>query len=759
MKRLWMVLLLAARGFPDAGVLIPSNEEQPNPARLALEEMAIDVKLDNGYAKVLIRQIFANKTGEILEGNYVFALPARALLSDFAVWDGDVRIPGVILERRRAEELYADIRAQAVDPGLLQMGERDASQARRTAIFSAKVAPIPAWGYKRIEIEYRERLAVERLESLFAIPLRPDAYRAQTAGRLWITLDVTSETPLETFDIASKAYAVRVAEKTANKARVTYEARNVPLSEDFAVRYRLAAARDALQVAAYRDAAGDGFFEAAALLANAAPAASLARAASAARGAPRTVIVLFDASLSMQWEKLERSYQALEAVLRSLGPGDKCNVVLFNSTPQRFRPSPEPATPAAVDQALAFVRAGHLRGGTNLRAALEDALAQSGGPETYLVLLGDLGATEGTVANAKLQQWYAGAWQKNKPRTYVFAIGDDANLPLARTLARQGGLMEWVRSTEPADFKLKAFVSKIGDRPVEGLNLTTEPAGNFSLVYPLEEAVFAGSLQRWVGRYAKPGAAAFTVKQLRTSVNLPAQATEHEYLPRTWAKARVDALLEKIDREGEDAASIDEIIRLSRKYKFVTPYTSFLAAPRSLLRPRLIRPGDPVLRVRTDPAIVSVVAVFPFGLTKPLRYLASEEVWQTRFLAPADLPDGTHSVRLLLRDRQGRVYQEAKTFVIASQAPVVNVKLAKASFRRGETIELRAFASQSARTITARLYGAPPAVLRWNAAAKASTGSLVVPDALPAGRYRITVTAEDFAHNIASQEVTIDVTP
>ena len=153
MKRLWMVLLLAARGFPDAGVLIPSNEEQPNPARLALEEMAIDVKLDNGYARVLIRQIFANKTGEILEGNYVFALPARALLSDFAVWDGDVRIPGVILERRRAEELYADIRAQAIDPGLLQMGERDASQARRTSIFSAKVAPIPAWGYKRIEIE------------------------------------------------------------------------------------------------------------------------------------------------------------------------------------------------------------------------------------------------------------------------------------------------------------------------------------------------------------------------------------------------------------------------------------------------------------------------------------------------------------------------------------------------------------------------------------------------------------------------------
>ena len=33
-------------------------------------------------------------------------------------------------------------------------------------------------------------------------------------------------------------------------------------------------------------------------------------------GAAKTVIVLFDTSLSMQWEKLERSYQALETLLR-----------------------------------------------------------------------------------------------------------------------------------------------------------------------------------------------------------------------------------------------------------------------------------------------------------------------------------------------------------------------------------------------------------------------------------------------------------
>jgi len=240
---------------------------------------------------------------------------------------------------------------------------------------------------------------------------------------------------------------------------------------------------------------------------------------------------------------------------------------------------------------------------------------------------------------------------------------------------------------------------------------------------------------------------------------LPAQAADHPNLPREWAKARVDALLEKIDRDGEDRASIDEIIKLSRKYKFVTPYTSFLAAPRALLRPRLIRPGDPVLRVKTDESIESVVAMFPFGDVKKLRYLADEDTWQTRFLAPADLADGTYPVRLLLRDKQGHVYRESKSFVIASKPPVVHVKLERKQFHRGEAIRLQVSASDTTRTIVARMYGAAPAYLRWNAQSGSNVGELLVPAALPGGKYQVTVTAEDFAHNIGSGEVEIEILP
>ena len=78
----------------------------------------------------------------------------------------------------------------------------------------------------------------------------------------------------------------------------------------------------------------------------------------------------------------------------------------------------------------------------------------------------------------------------------------------------------------------------------------------------------------------------------------------------------MDALLDKIVRQGEDRATVDEIIRLAKKYKFVTPYTSFLAAPRALLRPRVIRPGDPVLRLKADESIVSRDRAVPLGLTQ-----------------------------------------------------------------------------------------------------------------------------------------------
>jgi Ca-activated chloride channel family protein len=784
---LWMIGLVSTMLFADSGVLIPRNKQQPDPAILSLEEMEVTIRIDNGDARVFVRQIFANHTGEIEEGNYVFALPSNATISDFATWDGPARLPAVILERKRAEEIYNQLKRQAVDPGLLQMGERGSEEAKRSSIFSARITPIPAWGTKRLEIEYHQFLPVENLKSYFALPFHPDAYSRQSAAHLRIDLELHSAHAIRGFSAPATKFPLSIDENTTHSVRGHFEGQNVDLAEDFVTTYELDPSEgDKLQLLTYRNpdpvqpsptetapahrVSNPGFFEAQALLGLGPNATSIG---ASTNSTPKTVIVLFDTSLSMQWDKLERSYQALETLLHTLKPQDHFSLVLFNSEAQALPLGA--AIPKDIQHAIDVVRSSRLRGGTDIQRALDAGLDQAASPEaanSYLVILSDGGATHGAIQNSKIAAVYSAKWrqlqEKQRPRMYIFAVGDDANLPLFRMLTQQDGVLEHVLSTEPIDFKLESFLSKFGRSPVGQLGLAITPENSVDAVYPLQVSTFSGSMASWVGRYQKPlDDVTFHVRGMRDGepvelserTNLPKVSLDHPQLPRLWARARVDSLLAKIERDGEDRATVDEIIRLSRQFKFVTPYTSFLAVPRSLLRPRVIRPGDPILRVKTDESIVSVVALFPFGLVQPLRHLSSEDVWQTRFLAPSDMQDGTYTVRLILRDREGHTYRESKTFVIASKPPVVRVTLDRKRVQRGESVNLKVSASDTTRTLIARMDGASPVALRWDSAVSANSGTLQIPAQTIPGTYKLTVTAEDVAHNIGTEEVQIEVLP
>lgn len=792
-----MLLCTPAMVRADAGVLIPRGKSQPDPAILSLKEMNITVEIEDGDARVFVTEIFANHTSSIEEGDYIFALPSLATVSDFGVWDGPTRIPAVILERKRAGELYNQLKQQEIDPGLLQMGERGAEEAKRSNVFSARIVPIPPYGTKRLEFEYHERISVDNLKSYFAIPLRPDAYQAQVAAHLRIDFELRSALAVANFRAASKTFPLQYEKNTPHLVEAHFEGQNVNLAEDFTVTYEAAAAaKDTAEILTYRNPAPGqpspvetspvrnvnqpGFFEVEALLSGrSAPVVPRAGSASAGvasvSNAPKTMIILLDVSLSMQWEKLERSYDALETLLRTLKPQDSFNVILFNTKTRSLSARPVATDRTQIQHALDFVRASKLRGGTDVLASLDAGLeqcAEQAGRSKYLVLISDGGATRGPIADRTIANRYALAWKRlpeaERPRTFIFGVGDDANAPLLRMLAQNDGVFERVLSTEPMGFELNAFLSKIGRAPIDNLSMEAAADAGTQMVYALDDTVYPGSVAGWVGQYRQERKnVEFTVRgerdrasfEISKTADLPEHSLEHPQLPRLWARARVDALLAKIEEHGEDDATIDEIIRLAREYKFVTPYTSFLAVPRALLRPRVIRPGDPVLRVKTNGRFRSVVALFPFGLVQPLRYLADEDVWETRFYVPDSMQDGTYPVRLILRDESGSVYRETKTFVILSKPPVIHIRFERTQFRRGETVNLKVSASASTRRLVARLEGAAPVELRWDARAGADTGELVIPEQEIPGVYQLTVTGEDIAHNIGSQAVQVEVLP
>jgi Ca-activated chloride channel family protein len=779
---LFLICASLSAGFAsaDIGVVIPGDSEEPDESVLTLDEVMVYIRADHQHARVRITQIFGNHTDRVQEGKYVFAIPGDAAISDFAVWDGVVRIPGVILERKRASEIYESLKMQLIDPGLLQQDEGEEG-ARMASAFSARIVPIPAYGTKRLEIEYTQRIDLQGTQSYFSLPLKPDLFREQKTGYFSLDLELFSTIPIADLKLISALYPLEMKPEGA-AWKGTFKAREFILNEDFAFQYRLDTKRSELSFLAFRGADSalrtegqtitafekpstgkveDGYFWTSALL---------NEGGTTDETNPRSLLILLDTSSSMRWEKLEQSFAALEYFLENLRQHDEFQLILFHQETRTSSDDPVPATPANIAQALQFVRSQYLMGGTDFRKALDTAFQNATklkNKNRYLVLLTDGNPTLTQIQTKALLEHFTTQNQNAALRGFCFGIGSDTNRTLLSEIAeRSNGAFDWVRETEDLTFKLQAFFSKIGQEPAYNLLLNSSTNDLLYNVYPSEPGrVYDGSSKDWFGRYRSPasgvklsatGTLAGKDLKLERTVDLPESATEHTFIPRGWARMRVDALLRKIELEGEDDASIDEIIRLAKKYKFVTPYTSFLAAPRSLLRPRAIRPGDPLLRVKTDPDIVSVRAIFPFGLVKNLVYLPSEEIWQTRFLVPKEVSDGTYFCRLILRDRAGNQYDEQKSFLVDSRPPVIDARW-EGPLQRGRTVKVLVRADQDTRHIYAKLEGTRPVKIQWNKNEKASVGFIKVPEDLPAGIYEFQVVGEDFAHNISRWSRKVEV--
>jgi Ca-activated chloride channel family protein len=248
-----LLLLMPMMARADSGVLVPLDKQAPDPAVLSLTSMDVEIAIDNGDARVWVRQVFTNHTDKPQEGNYLFALPGGTTVSDFAVWDGPVRIPAVILERKRAKAIYQQLKSQAIDPGLLEQGERTEDDARRNSTFSAHIVPIPAYGTKRLEIEYHEHISVAARKSYFLLPLKPDAYASQTVQKLTIHFQLHSAGRMKDFALQGHQLPFHIDQQDEHTVRGTINASNINLSEDFASSWTINEPGNALEVITYRD--------------------------------------------------------------------------------------------------------------------------------------------------------------------------------------------------------------------------------------------------------------------------------------------------------------------------------------------------------------------------------------------------------------------------------------------------------------------------------------------------------------------------
>jgi len=782
----YICVLFASLLFSDVGVIIPleGGRDKPDQSILSIYRMEINILIDNNYATVKVMQIFHNHTNRDLEGQYVFIVPSEAAISDFAIWDNQVRIPGVVMEKKRARRIYEETVWRMKDPGLLETTD-DASQMHH---FKARIYPIPAGGTKRLEMEYTQKLDMSRLRTYFNFPLKPTYYKPQRCSKFKVNVVIESNHNLRDFKKYYSKYPIEIKSNEPGRMVLAGEGRDVLLDENISFEYsadvegmhfdyltfrnadRYVYDPDPYHGYKYRDKSGYIFTS---IIYNLTPAAKVGRG--------RDIVVLLDISLSMQWKRLEQAYSALEYFLKNLNENDRLQVIVFNDDVKMWKPKPMPYSAKRAQEALDFVKSCYLTGGTDLLGAVRAGLTQiRDNPhvsEPYLVVITDGHPTKNELRYKEIEgeiNRLNSEWKRKKgdksflAHLYIYGIGDKTNVALLERLVNQSdGFFTWVSDTETADFKLQSFLAKIGSDLISDISLDFEQGQNIDMIYPPgKQKAFNGTAVDFIGRYKKPiDKTKLTVtgrqggKDIKRDilVELPERAIKHAHLPRMWARARVDRLLELINFEGEKKEWISEVIALSKQYKFITPYTSFLAAPRSLLRPRVIKPGDPVLRVKTDPAIVAVTASFPFNLVKPMRYIEDEDIWEVRFLAPKEMNDGEYQCRLLLKSKDGIVYKEKKRFVIDSKPPRLYPSADKEVYRAGETIKLKVRADADTRRLRARLGVGLPVSLWYDPKVKACTGEIKIPEDTATGNYKIILSAVDFAHNNSTAEITVKI--
>ena len=584
MKRLMpFALILAALGLaPHAaaqGILLPRDvrihpfpHPWPAPHPLRVKSLTVNTHIQGQVATTRVSQIFINDLNFVVDGIYFYPLPEDATFVEFATWDGNKKLRGEVLEKQEALNRYLAIVRSTRDPGLLEYAGAN--------LFQARVFPVPAFGEKRVEFVYSQILKADHGLVSYLYPLQSGTRaNPQSIGNVTLTVDIESDQGIKT--VYSPTHSVETRREGDRRARLSYEAGNILPDRNFQLFYSLSDADFGLSLITYREAAEDGYF-----MILLSPKVEQSEAAIL----PKDILFVLDTSGSMQDRgKLEKALSALRFGIRSLRSGDRFNIVTFSTESRRFREELVPAADDTRSAALQFIDRQNATGGTNIFDALKEALScfRAGDRPRYLVFLTDGLPTVGETDPGRILREVSSA-NNLKVRFFTFGVGYDVNTFLLDQLAaRNSGVSDYVTPDEDLEVKLSNFFAKVANPVMTGLQLDFGALAPHD-VFPRQlPDLFRGSQITVLGRYSVSGNFPISLRgvvrgdarTLRYQSNeFPSTATRNDFLPRLWAMRKVGYLLEQIRTSGENQELKDEIIRLAKKYGFVTPYTSYLAA-------------------------------------------------------------------------------------------------------------------------------------------------------------------------------------
>ena len=596
-----------ARSEPKAGQLLLKNGAGFDRAIHLNSE--VDIQISGLIAKVKLIQHFENASSEWREGVYLFPLPENAAVNFMKLRVGERQIVATIKERNEAKRIYQQAKSAGKKAGL--------TEQERPNLFTQSIANIGPGETISVEIHYLQQ--VDYRDGVFnlhfpmtltprfiagiprantdeselvatgtgwatATHLVPDASRisppqlartdtAQQQNTAAIKVSLDAGLPLEKID--SLYHTVRTL-RDGTRYHIQPDSSAVPMNRDFQLQWQPVAS-DSPRAALFSESVAGERYAMAMLLPPSIdqPSARL----------PREVIFVIDTSGSMQGSSIMQARRSLLIALARLHSADRFNVVEFDNHYSTLFPQPVMANPRNIQRARDFVRSLQADGGTEMAPALAEALrhAPSQGYVKQVVFI-----TDGAVGNEehlfKLINTRLG-----EARLFPIGIGSAPNRFFMRKAAQFGrGTFTYVGDINDVESKLSILFEKLENPLLSQLAVDWPSADDIwprrlPDLYRGEPLMLVAKLKNGSGKLTFSGHSGD--KPWRRVLTL-SSLTQHAGVSTLWARAKIDALLDRKISGGDKDDIRDEVLPIALRHQLITPYTSLVAVEQTPSRPR-----------------------------------------------------------------------------------------------------------------------------------------------------------------------------
>jgi Ca-activated chloride channel family protein len=558
-----------------------------------LKQTDVRVNIIGVLADVTITQKYANEGVHPINARYIFPASTRAAVHGMRMKIGERIIRAEIEERQAAQNQFDSAKKKGKSASLLKQ--------QRPNVFTMNVANIMPKSLVEIELHYTELIVPVEGTYEFVYPTvvgpryanqcltdSPETDRwiknpYLTEGKkspVKFNIDLSISTGLTLQEVICPSHKTDTSFESKSIARINLAESEVSGGDrDFILNYRLAGKtiESGLMLYAGED---ENFF--------------LLMAQPPERIRPedipaREYIFVVDISGSMSGFPLNTSKKLIKNLISNLRDSDKFNVILFAGGSKLMAPASAPATQENINGAIQMIDHQRGGGGTELLAALKNALSlprDEACSRTVLVL------TDGYIsAESDVFQFI----HKNLNRTnfFSFGIGSSVNRYLIEGMAKAGqGEPFVVTRPQEARDAAKRFRGYVQSPLLTNIAVKYDGIETYDIepmaipdLFALRPITIFG---KWRGKpegkieLSGIGGTGEFLQTLNLSETTPLES--NGALRYLWARHRIGRLSDFNFKKG-NSENKAEITSLGLTYNLLTAYTSFVAVDEVIRNP------------------------------------------------------------------------------------------------------------------------------------------------------------------------------